>query len=131
LSAAVFSSVRGSWAGLVEVLRVCRQLPVVEGNRRRIGLHGAVARSRRLGALNPVRPERDRRRLQRAISLVDRCLPGGGNCVRRALLEMALDGGAAGETFHAGLRSEGGPRSGHAWLASHETRERYDAVISI
>jgi hypothetical protein len=96
-----------------------------------MGLHGAVARSRRVGSLNRVRPAPERERLQRAISLVDRCLPGGGNCVRRALLEMALDGGAAGEAFLAGLRSEGGPGSGHAWLASHDTREPYDAVISI
>jgi hypothetical protein len=61
-------------------------------------------------------------------------LPDGGNCVRRALLEMALDGGAARDTFHAGLQSQGGPGSGHAWLAWQPTRDkndRYDAVISI
>ena len=123
--------VRGSWVGLAEFARICRRLPIVERNRRAIGLHGAVAGSRRLGAEERARPERDRDRLRRLISVVDRCLPDGGNCVRRALLEMALDGGAAREAFLAGLQSDGGPGSGHAWLASQQTRDRYDAVISI
>jgi len=96
--------------------------------------------SRRLGAGQRARRDGERGRLRRLISLVDRCLPDGGNCVRRALLEMALDSGAARDTFLAGLQSHGGPRSGHAWLASqpaqdkqpaqHQT-DRYDAVISI
>jgi hypothetical protein len=127
----VSGNVRRSWAGLVELVRICRRLPVVERNRRAIGLHGAVASSRRLGAEERARSERDRGRLRRVISVVDRCLPDGGNCVRRALLEMALDSGAAREAFLAGLQSDGGPGSGHAWLASQQTRDRYDAVISI
>jgi hypothetical protein len=96
--------------------------------------------SRRLGVGQRARLDGERGRLRRIISLVDRCLPDGGNCVRRALLEMALDGGAARDTFLAGLQSQGGPRSGHAWLASQQTQDpqasqcandRYDAVISI
>lgn len=121
---------------LAELARVCRRLPAVERNRRRAGLHGAVALSRRLGAGQRARLEGERGRLRRIISIVDRCLPGGGNCVRRALLEMALDGGAARDTFLAGLQSQGGSGSGHAWLAwqpaqDNDKNDRYDAVISI
>jgi hypothetical protein len=109
-------------------------LPAIERTRRRVGLHEAVASSRRIGSGQPARHGADRQRLRRVISIVDRCLPDGGNCVRRVLLEMALDAGAARETFLAGLRSEGGPKSGHAWLASQRPQppdDRYDAVISI
>jgi hypothetical protein len=123
--------VRRSLAGLAELVRVCRCLPGVEQNRRAVGLHAAVARSRRLGTEQSIRTASDRNRLRRIISLLDRCLPDGGNCVRRALLEMALDGGAAQDVFLAGLRSAGGPGSGHAWLASQQSTERYDAVIAI
>jgi hypothetical protein len=95
-----------------------------------------VATCRDLGSAQQTRRETDRLRLRRIISLVDRCLPDGGNCVRRALLEMALDGGAARDTFLAGLQSQGGPGSGHAWLAWRPAQDktnsdRYDAVISI
>ena len=70
-------------------------------------------------------------RLKRVIGAVDRRLPGGKNCVRRALLEVALDGAAAREQFFAGLHMGGGPGSGHAWLESDSPTDRYDAVIAI
>ncbi len=84
---------------------------------------GGVAR----GARSPAA----RRRLKRLIGAVDRRLPGGQNCVRRALIEIALDGGAARERFFAGLQLGGRPGSGHAWLESDPATERYDAVIAI
>jgi len=70
-------------------------------------------------------------RLKRVIGAIDRRLPGGKNCVRRALLEIALDGAAAREKFFAGLQTGGGPGSGHAWLESEPASDRYDAVIAI
>jgi len=45
----------------------------------------------------------------------------GGNCYRRALLEMSLDRGAAQESLVLGLSVQGGRLDGHAWLESHET----------
>jgi hypothetical protein len=66
--------------------------------------------------------------LRRLIRGVDACLPGGGNCYRRALLEVALDPAAAAEPLHLGLREHGGPRSGHAWLGDRrDSGEAYDA----
>jgi hypothetical protein len=70
--------------------------------------------------------------LKRAIAAVDARYPGGPNCVRRSLLEMALDRGAAGESLFAGFKAGGGKQTGHAWLASDPTPvERYDAVLTI
>jgi hypothetical protein len=43
-------------------------------------------------------------------------MPGGENCYRRALVEIALDRGAAQEPVHFAFRSRGGHGSGHAWL---------------
>jgi hypothetical protein len=115
-----------------EAVRVLGLLPLVELPRRRVGLHGAVALARRLGAKRPERAPSDRALLKRVIGAIDRRVPGGANCVRRALLEMALDGGAARERMFAGFRAGGGPRSGHAWLESEPgDGARYDAVIGI
>jgi hypothetical protein len=44
-----------------------------------------------------------RARLRRAIGWVDAFVPGGANCYRRVLLELALDAGAARETVVLGL----------------------------
>jgi hypothetical protein len=70
-------------------------------------------------------------RLRRIIAAVDRRLPDRGNCVRRALLEMALSPQAAAERLCAGFRSGGGAGSGHAWLESQSPPERFDAVMRI
>jgi hypothetical protein len=115
---------------MLDLLRVLGALPIVEWRRRRLSLHHAVARAR-AGSGRPSRSRADRARLQRWIGAVDARMPGGANCVRRALLEMTLDGAAAREKLFAGLKSGGGPRSGHAWLESHPVRETYDAVIAV
>lgn len=96
-----------------------------------MSLHRAVAVARSGGLELGARSPAARTRLKRVIGAVDRRLPGGQNCVRRALIEMALDGGAARERFFAGLQTGGGPGSGHAWLESDSATERYDAVIAI
>jgi len=57
-------------------------------------------------------------------------MPNGPNCLRRSLLEMSLDRGAAQEKLLAGYKAGGLVGSGHAWLESESTSERYDAVIS-
>jgi hypothetical protein len=79
----------------------------------------------------PRRSFDERRALRTAISIVDRAFITGANCVRRSLLEMALDSGAATEAFRAGFRRVGGPRSGHAWLESHGPDGSYDVVVTI
>jgi hypothetical protein len=114
-----------------DLLRVLRVLPLIEWRRRRLGLHAAVVLSRADAGNRCKRSAEDRARLRRVIGAVDVRMPGGANCVRRALLEMALDGGAARERLFAGLRRGGGKGSGHMWLESDPARETYDAVISI
>ena len=114
-----------------EILLVLSALPVVEWRRRRLGLHPAAALARAEGSKRRERTAGRRAHLRRVIAAIDARIPGGANCVRRALLEMSLDPDAARETLYAGLRAGGGPRSGHAWLASQQTVESYDAVIAV
>jgi len=109
-------------------------LPRIEWGRRFRGPALLVNRVREYGASAPARDPARRARLRRAIAAVDARLPGGPNCLRRALLEMRLDAGAARELIHFGLRAHGGPRSGHAWLSSWPDSERassYDAVLEM
>jgi hypothetical protein len=75
--------------------------------------------------------EVERVRLRRAIALVDARLPGGGNCYRRSLLQIALDPEAAREPFFMGLHAAGGDRSGHAWVGEAADGRSYDAVIRL
>jgi hypothetical protein len=113
--------------GAAEVLRIAAILPLIESWR----LYGApgtcLRRVRARGVKAKVRSVAERARLQRLIGYIDHRLPGGPNCYRRALIEMALDPTAAGEPFRFGLRRRGGPKSGHAWLADRRDDVRYDA----
>jgi hypothetical protein len=114
-----------------DIFRVAWALPSIELDRRTLGpgplLEKVRARGRRSGARTA--PERDR--LQRLIRLVDACVPGGGNCYRRALIEIALDPTAAAEPLRFGLREHGGPGSGHAWLGGRpDDTTRYDAEFA-
>jgi hypothetical protein len=87
---------------------------------------------RRLGRTAPRRSQVERAKLRRIIRLVDSLFPSGPNCYRRALVEMAMDAGAAAEPLHMGLKAAGGRNSGHAWLASErDTTERYDAEFVV
>ena len=117
-----------TWGNL---LRVLIALPIVEWRRRRVSLHRAVALARAGAGSRLRRSDAERLRLRRVITAFDARMPGGPNCVRRALLEMSLDAGAASEPMYAGLRRGGGPGSGHAWLHSQTVSESYDAVISV
>jgi len=118
---------------LVEIARVVVAVPRVEIDRRRSSLHRAVQLMRQRSWGRAERSLDGRRRLRRAIAFVDARLPGGPNCVRRSLLEMALDSGAANEKLLAGFVSGGGKNSGHAWLESEpvQVQDKFDAVIAI
>ena len=75
-----------------------------------------------------------RQRLRRAIRLVDRLIvpwQPEGNCYRRALIELALDSGAAAEPLRIGLMATAAPRSGHAWLGAEDGPRTYDTTWSL
>jgi hypothetical protein len=116
---------------LANLLSALAALPVAEWRRRTVSLHHAVALARADAAGRPKRTATARQQLRRVIAAVDARMPGGPNCVRRSLMEMSLDAGAARELLHAGLRRGGGPGSGHAWLKSQPVSESYDVVISV
>ena len=118
---------------LFDLAQVCWSLPSVEWSRRYAGPRPAAAAARAKGLENPGRSIEARARLQRSIRWVDALVPGGRDCYRRALLEMTLDAGAAREPLMLGLRADGRPRSGHAWLASAPDGARgdYDCVLSV
>lgn len=117
---------------LTEVPAILFAAPRVELARRRHSLHIAVESFRKRAANRQSRSPENRTRLKRAIAVVDARLPGGPNCVRRSLLEVALDRGAAAEKLFAGFKAGGGAQSGHAWLASDPVpTEHYDAIITI
>ena len=116
-----------------EVVSVLARFDRMETIRCQLGPSGAMAQARRLGEACGARDASGRAFLRRAIRFVDRAKLGSTpNCFRRALVEVSLDSGAAKEPLMMGFRHGGGPRSGHAWLASEaEPGARYDAVISI
>jgi hypothetical protein len=117
---------------VLEFLRILRLLPEAEAYRRFCGPSTSVARFRSRGLLRQRRSPAQRRRLRRLIHALDRRLPDGGNCLRRAFVEIALDRGAAAERLHFGLVRNGGPRSGHAWLESDApAKMAYDAVFTL
>src|SRR6476619_4980550 len=90
------------------LVRVLLLLPVVEVGRRRTGPKALLERFRRRGERADVRDAASRVRLMRAIFWVDRHMPGGANCYRRTLLEIALDRHAAAQPFRMGFRTVDG-----------------------
>lgn len=89
-----------------------------------------VARS--LGRFAPKRSASGRLRLSKLVSRVDRVIPGRGGCYRRALLQSALDRGAAAEKLRVGLVAGANWRAGHIWFPSIESPNgRYDAIFEI
>jgi hypothetical protein len=118
---------------LIDAGRVLCALPWVEAARRQEGPASLLQRVRKSGMRCFRRSSVERYRLRQTICAIDSRMPGGGNCYRRALLEIALDPDAAEQTFSMGLCASGGPRSGHAWLGSNpaNAHRRYDAIISL
>jgi hypothetical protein len=115
-----------------DLLRVAAAAVWVELRRRRLAPARVVSLARERGRARRQRTNEERLSLQRLISLFDRCFPGGANCYRRTLIEMALDRDAAAEPLSFGLRRAGGVGSGHAWLgSSRDPRDRYDAEFVV
>jgi len=125
--------VRGVTSALscfLETFRVLRIAREVDRRRLLSGPAPLLAELRARGRRGVVRSPEQRRALKTAIRVVDAAFPGGGNCYRRALFEVALDPTAAGEPLHMALREHGGPQSGHAWLGgTPDTNDTYDAVF--
>jgi hypothetical protein len=88
-----------------------------ERSKRRTGPTAVVAVFRAAGMRAPSRSPSERARLRSLIRRLDHYFPAGPNCYRRALVEIAMDAGAAREPLHLGLNLS--PRAGgHAWLSS-------------
>jgi hypothetical protein len=117
---------------LARLLTVAAAAGLAEAARQVVGPARAVGWARRLGARCRTRKPSDLADLRRLIAGVDRRLPGGPNCYRRALAEMALDGGSATRPLVLGVTSRGGPGSGHAWVGDGRGRDQaYDAEFAI
>lgn len=119
----------------LEVVQIIRQVRAMDRLRIGKGPRTAIETARKAGARCRVRSASDRRRLRRFIAAVDRWMPSGPNCYRRALVEVALDGGAAAEMVQLGLRGAGGVGSGHAWVGAAIQQDDkgcpYDMIVSL
>lgn len=111
----------------LEVARVTRMVREVDRLRTEGSPKEVVASTRARGANAKVRGPVGRARLRRAIGWVDALVPGGANCYRRVLLEIALDAGAARETVVFGLDVG---RTGHVAFADSEERT-FDVSFAI
>jgi hypothetical protein len=102
-----------------ELGRVAGAFAAAEQARRGEAPERAVAAMRARGEGQLERGPIGRARLRRAIGWLDALAPGGANCYRRTLLELALDRGAAGETLVFGLDVG---RTGHVAFKDREDR---------
>jgi hypothetical protein len=119
------------FADAIDACRILAILPRVEFWRRHRGPHACSQHFRARGLRARVRSAERRRRFQNVIHGIDRLLPDGGNCYRRALLELALDRTAAAEPLVFGLKQGGGARSGHAWLGNARGSAVYDVEFRL
>jgi len=107
----------------------------IERRRTSVGPKLAIEAARERGREARRRDDVARRDLRRLIRLVDRMVPGGPNCFRRVLLEIAIDPDAAAAPVGMGLRVSGSG-SGHAWIGAGVEMDEpgsppYDAIISL
>jgi hypothetical protein len=116
-------------ATLVEVCRVLPILSRIELARSRQSPLRLLSRLRQQARRTPRR--RSRVCLQRAIRWVDARMAGGGNCYRRALLEVALDRGAAAEPLLLGFDMIDKRLAGHAWLPGSEQAGTYHFTVRL
>jgi hypothetical protein len=110
-----------------ELGRAVRAAFAAERSRRAEPPARAVARMRALGRTRVPRGVVGRARLRRAVGWIDAAFPGGPNCFRRVLTELALDSGAAGETLVFGLDVD---RTGHVAFKDTEDRS-FDVAFEI
>ena len=115
----------------LEMARVIRALPAIEIRRRTEGPAPLLRDLREQARYRRRRTSDERQELRRVIHWADAHFPGGGNCYRRSLLEIALDADSASEPLVMGLRSAGGEGSGHAWVGSNRDDRVYDAIITL
>jgi hypothetical protein len=116
-----------------DLVRALMVEPAIERARLTSGPKPLIERLRSQGKERPARGSAGRSRLRYAIALAERLRGRMPNCYRRVLMEIALDAGAAGEAVFLGLRTGGGPGSGHAYLQSHgeSASPDYDAVFAM
>jgi hypothetical protein len=110
-----------------EVFRAARIVREVERRRLSDGPEAIVRDYRARGAREKKRGPIGRARLRRAIGWIDAFFPGGPNCFRRTLLELALDAGAARERLVFGLDVG---RTGHVTFKDREDRT-FDVVYEL
>ncbi|MDB5217078.1 MAG: hypothetical protein JWO86_5005 [Myxococcaceae bacterium] len=111
----------------MELARVVRHVREVDESRKQATPQRVVDELRARGANAKERGPVGRARLRRAIGWVDAALPGGANCYRRVLLELALDAGAARETVVFGLDVGS---TGHVAFEDREERT-FDVAFAI
>jgi hypothetical protein len=117
---------------ILDLLRALLVSRDIERDRQRLGPHEIVMNLRRRGMRCRKRDAVKRVRLEGIIRLVDRLFLVGPNCYRRALIEIAMDAGAAAETLHLGIDTAGDLTSGHAWLGpSSDRAPSYHAEFSL
>jgi hypothetical protein len=121
----------------VDVGRALQVLPAVERCRSAGMPEHALSALRARGARAAARTPRGETSLGRAIRYVDRFSPGGGNCLRRTLLRVALDPEAAKQPVVLGLnvsearRGTRSDASGHAWVGEGEASGRYEVEFRV
>jgi hypothetical protein len=119
-------------ATLGEAIQVLALASRVEAYLRTKGFADVLAYFRWRARLAPQRKPIQRKRLRRAIGWIDARMPGGGNCYRRVLLEIALDGGAARESVLVGFHIQTNQVTGHVWLLSEQAESgSYDALFQL
>ena len=109
----------------LELLRALAVIQDAERLRLRKSTEEAVAAMRARGQGEQARGPIGRARLRRAIGWADAFFPAGGNCLRRVLIELGLDSGAASEPLAFGLDVGG---TGHVAFADAEEL-RFDVVF--
>lgn len=132
----VTTSLPADWYTVLATFRDALEVAIlavrVNRDRSHRGPEDLVRALRLRGAKLRTRTETERARLQRLVRFVDSLFPSGPNCYRRALVEIAMDAGAAAEPLHMGLQADGGFNSGHAWLESSPDPSRsYDAEFVV
>jgi hypothetical protein len=116
---------------IVDALRVMWMVPRLARLRREVGTGAVIASARAFGRGGLRRAPQSRRNLQRVIRAIDRILPGEPNCLRRVLLELSLDEGAASEPVVLGVNVGLGKSTGHVWLGTAPPpNNRYDVKLS-
>lgn len=121
------SSGRTSWL-FKHLVLVASLAPIIECLRVLCSAQIAVSIARAINAW--AGDHSDAGNLAAAVAAVDRRMPGGPNCYRRALLMLALDSGASTKMLHMGLDVHG-RFQGHAWLTGEIPPRPYEVELRL